>query len=121
MTPLKQSAGINVPCEIDDHIAWDIDTCALLQWCHDHNVLYINASFELWEPYRSLKDKHPTDLTLYARQMRMREIIGKWADPKGATAVLDHGANPGLVSHFTKQALEDIAQKIIREKQNDPR
>lgn len=102
-------------------LAWDIDTCALLQWCHDHNVLYINASFELWEPYRSLKDKHPTDLTLYARQMRMREIIGKWADPKGATAVLDHGANPGLVSHFTKQALEDIAQKIIREKQNDPR
>ena len=28
----------------------------------------------------------------------------------GPTAVLTHGANPGLVSHFVKQALLDIAR-----------
>jgi homospermidine synthase len=27
----------------------------------------------------------------------------------GPTAVITHGANPGLVSHFVKQALLDIA------------
>ncbi|HTL91913.1 MAG TPA: saccharopine dehydrogenase C-terminal domain-containing protein, partial [Steroidobacteraceae bacterium] len=30
--------------------------------------------------------------------------------PKGPTAVLTHGANPGLVSHFVKQALLNIAR-----------
>jgi homospermidine synthase len=44
----------------------------------------------------------------------------KW-NKKGATAILDHGANPGLVSHFTKQALEDIARAVIEKKPSDSR
>jgi homospermidine synthase len=32
------------------------------------------------------------------------------------TAVLEHGANPGLISHFTKQALLDIAQQALADK-----
>jgi homospermidine synthase len=40
---------------------------------------------------------------------------------KGSTAVLEHGANPGLVSHFVKEALADISRKIIKEKSKDPR
>jgi homospermidine synthase len=35
--------------------------------------------------------------------------------------VLDHGANPGLVSHFTRQALVDIGRKIVAEKPRDSR
>lgn len=102
-------------------LAWDIDTCTMLQWCRDHNIRYINASFELWEAYDGAHGKHPTELTLYARHMALRKIMASWPDNKGATAVLDHGANPGLVSHFTKQALEDIANKIISEKPKDKR
>ena len=30
-----------------------------------------------------------------------------------ATAIIDHGANPGLVSHFTKRALLEIAAEMI--------
>ena len=48
-------------------------------------------------------------------------MIDKWGDNKGTTAVVDHGANPGLVSHFTKQALVDMAGKILKEKPGDPR
>ncbi len=32
--------------------------------------------------------------------------------PSGPTAVLTHGANPGLVSHFVKQALLDVARDV---------
>src|SRR5580698_9258543 len=32
-------------------LAWNIDACEILQWCHDHGVLYINTSTELWDPY----------------------------------------------------------------------
>ena len=102
-------------------LAYDIDCCAILQWCHDRNVLYINTSVELWHPYAGAEGKHPTEFTLYARHMAMRKVIAGWKNKKGATTVMDHGANPGLVSHFTKQALIDIAEKILREKPQDPR
>lgn len=32
------------------------------------------------------------------------------------TTILSHGMNPGLVSHFAKRGIFDIAQKIIDEK-----
>ena len=38
----------------------------------------------------------------------------RWGDNSGATAVLEHGANPGLVSHFTKQALLEIATAMLQ-------
>ena len=31
-------------------LAWNIDCGEIVQWCHDHNVLYINTSVELWDP-----------------------------------------------------------------------
>jgi len=35
--------------------------------------------------------------------------------------LLDHGANPGLISHFTKQGLLDIAEKAARDKTTSKR
>ena len=29
-------------------LAWNIDCCEIVQWCHEHGVLYINTSVELW-------------------------------------------------------------------------
>jgi homospermidine synthase len=45
--------------------------------------------------------------------MRLRRHIQSWKKSKATTAVLDHGANPGLVSHFVKQALQDISVAIL--------
>lgn len=101
-------------------LAWNIDCCEILQWCHDHNVRYINTSVELWDPYAGAVDKTPQERTLYVRHMAIRKMIQGWKE-KGASAVLEHGANPGLVSHFTKVSLKDIATKIINEKPKDPR
>ena len=83
-------------------LAWNIDACEILQWCHDHGILYINTSVEVWDPYAGGR-KHPTERTLYWRHMNVRRMISKW-DRKGATAVVEHGANPGLISHFTSRA-----------------
>ncbi|MEI6970878.1 MAG: saccharopine dehydrogenase C-terminal domain-containing protein [bacterium] len=95
-------------------LAWNIDCCDILQWCHDHGVLYVNTSVELWDPYAGAKHKHPTERTLYWRHLRIREMKAKWSRP-GATAVLEHGANPGLISHFAKKGLLDIAAKVLRD------
>lgn len=93
-------------------LAWNIDAGEIIQWCHDHNVLYINTSVEQWDPYADIETKHPTERTLYVRHMALRKMIAKWSEP-GATAVVEHGANPGLVSHWAKVALEDIARQMI--------
>jgi len=76
-------------------------------------VRYLNTSVELWNPYDELASTHPLDRTLYVRHMDIRRMVAGWGDNKGATAVLEHGANPGLVSHFTKQALTEIVTAML--------
>ncbi len=102
-------------------LAWNIACTAIVSWCRDNSVLYVNTSVEEWDPYRDSQRNDPTKYTLYARHMELRTMIEGWGSNQGPTAVVDHGANPGLVSHFTKQALTDIAQKILKEKPKDPR
>jgi len=96
-------------------LAWNIDACEILQWCHDRGVRYINTSTELWDPYASGPNQHPTEKTLYFRHMNLRRMIAKWKT-KGPTAVIEHGANPGLISHFVKQGLLDIGASLIADK-----
>jgi homospermidine synthase len=93
-------------------LAWNIDALEILQWCHDQGVRYINTSTELWDPYQGLPDNKPTTKTLYWRQMNLRRLLAKWK-VKGPTAVIEHGANPGLISHFTKQGLIDIGESML--------
>jgi homospermidine synthase len=96
-------------------LAWNIECSAMLEWCRENDVLYVNTSVEEWDPYADEIRTDPTKYTLYARQMKLKKLIESWGDNNGATAIVDHGANPGLVSHFTKKALIDIAEKIINE------
>ena len=94
-------------------LAWNIDNPTILQWCRDHGVRYLNTSVELWDPYDRLVDTPPLERTLYVRHMQLRRMMSAWPDNKGATAVLEHGANPGLVSHWVKQALREIAARML--------
>jgi len=39
-------------------LAWNIDCCEIVQWCHDRGALCVNTSVELWDPYAGADDKH---------------------------------------------------------------
>ncbi len=108
---LKKHVG---PGDVIIDLAWNIDACEILQWCHDHGVLYVNTSVEVWDPYEGAENKHPTERTLYWRHMNLRRMMAGWQE-KGATAVIEHGANPGLISHFTKQGLLDIGKRMLKD------
>jgi homospermidine synthase len=95
-------------------LAWNIDANTILQWCHDHGVLYLNTSIEEWDPYEGGSNKHPLERTLYYRHMRMRDMKSRWTTT-GATAIVEHGANPGLVSHLVKKSLVDIATRALKD------
>jgi len=60
-------------------LAWNIDCIAMLQWCRNNQVLYVNTSVEVWDPYKKDVNNNPADMTLYVRQMEIRELIKKWA------------------------------------------
>jgi len=101
------------PGDILIDLAWSIETLNLMVWCHDNNVLYINTSVELWDAYAGAADQHPTERTLYVRHMALRKQAKQWSEP-GPTFVVEHGANPGLVSHWVKVALEDLTTTMLK-------
>jgi homospermidine synthase len=47
--------------------------------------------------------------------MNIRRMMAGWSEP-GPTAVLEHGANPGLISHWTKKGLIDLAERVLADK-----
>lgn len=96
-------------------LAWNIGAESIIQWCHDHDVNYLNTSIELWDPYTGSHDKHPTEKTLYYRHMRLRKMMKLWTK-KGPSIITEHGANPGLISSLVKQGLIDIAKKMMKDK-----
>ena len=66
-------------------LAWNIDCCEILQWCHDHGVLYINTSVEVWDPYDHTLYSHPdpAHAVLAAQNLRrLRRRLGA-AGPDG--------------------------------------
>jgi homospermidine synthase len=95
-------------------LAWNIGAESIIQWCHDHDVNYLNTSVEQWDPYTHSHEKHPTEKTLYYRHMRLRTMMASWKKV-GPTIITEHGANPGLISSLVKQGLLDIANKMIKD------
>ena len=94
-------------------LAWNIGLVELLDWCRTKNVRYLNTSVEVWDPYDDPGSLTPQERTLYFRHMALRRQIANWGSNDGPSAVVEHGANPGLVSHFTKQALSEIAAAVL--------
>jgi homospermidine synthase len=96
-------------------LAWNIDNPTILTWCREHGVRYLNTSVEVWDPYVDLVNTKPLDRTLYVRHMELRRMLRAWPDNTGPTAVLEHGANPGMVSHLVKQALLEIGTAMVQD------
>ena len=111
---LAKHAG---PGDLIIDLTWSIDFFAIAEWARDHDVLYTNASLESWDPSMELEDKPVLDKSLYARYVLALERLPRWRD--AATAVVDHGTNPGLISHFVKRGLLDIAARALRSRSGE--
>lgn len=90
------------------NLSVDVSTVALVGWCQTRGVLYLDTCIEPWaggyiDP--ALSGAKRTNYALREAALALRP-----KDRHGPTAVLTHGANPGLVSHLFKQALLNIAQ-----------
>ncbi|MBM3586146.1 MAG: homospermidine synthase [Alphaproteobacteria bacterium] len=88
-----------------------VDSIAIADWCHRHGAAYVDTAIEPWEDASVDFTLHPAQRTEYAFHTRARAAARSWrAD--GPTAVYTHGANPGIVNHFAKAALVDVARAM---------
>jgi len=79
-------------------------TREICTFCAQNNIMYLNTGESEW----------PTCwVNFYEHNLAIRKMIGEISDIKEANQhpiVLQHGNNPGLVSHFVKIAIEKIAK-----------
>src|SRR4030088_3395805 len=81
---------------------------ALTQLARERGALYLDTCIEPWAG--GYTDPHATVDSRSNYTMRLEALALRKGAEKAPTAVLTHGANPGLVSHLVKQALLNIAK-----------
>ncbi|MFZ9060870.1 MAG: homospermidine synthase [Steroidobacteraceae bacterium] len=89
------------------NLSVEVSSVALMKLCNEKGALYLDTCIEPWPGGYDDPSIPASRRTNYALREEVLEL--RKARPGGPTAVITHGANPGLVSHFVKQGLLDIA------------
>ena len=90
------------------NLSVDVSSVALVQLARERGALYLDTCIEPWaggytDPNASVDSRSNYTMRLEALSLRS-------GAKQAPTAVLTHGANPGLVSHLVKQALLNVAK-----------
>jgi homospermidine synthase len=102
------------------NVSVDVSSVALIELCAERGALYLDTCIEPWVggyTDTALSASKRSNYALRESALALRGGTGRSAP----TAILTHGANPGLVSHFVKKALLDIARDTGRRLVAPPR
>jgi len=93
------------------NLSVDVSSLDLIRFAAERGALYVDTSIEPWpgvfdNPMLDLRQR--TNYVMRHRALQLAEELGR----DSPTAVVDHGANPGLVSHFVKRALLDLNRTL---------
>jgi homospermidine synthase len=90
------------------NLSVDVSSAALIELCQEKGGFYLDTCIEPWPGGYTDPNLPPSARSNYA--LRESALTLRRRYPHGPTAVVTHGANPGLVSHFVKKALVDLAR-----------
>ena len=90
------------------NVSVDVSSIALIKYCWERGAMYLDTCIEPWPGGYTDPGLPAAKRTNYA--LREEALALRPGNARAPTAVLTHGANPGLVSHFVKQALLNIAK-----------
>ncbi|MBS0222772.1 MAG: homospermidine synthase [Proteobacteria bacterium] len=90
------------------NLSVEVASTALVELCQEKGALYIDTCIEPWPGGYTDSGLSVSRRSNYAFRDAMLKLKPRYRG--GPTAVIAHGANPGLVSHFVKQALVNIAR-----------
>ena len=94
------------------NVSVDVSSLDLIELCQETGTLYLDTCIEPWKGFYYDEKLTPSERSNYALREKALELKRKYG-PAGVTAIIAHGANPGIVSHFTKQALMNLANEIF--------
>ena len=90
------------------NLSVEVASTALVEFCQEKGTLYIDTCIEPWPGGYTDPNLSVSRRSNYALRETMLALKPKYEG--GPTAVIAHGANPGLVSHFVKKALVNLAK-----------
>ena len=90
------------------NVSVEVSSLALIELCWRRGALYLDTCIEPWPGGYTDPSLSPSLRSNYA--LREGALKLRQTRPEAPTAVLTHGANPGLVSHLVKEALLNIAR-----------
>jgi homospermidine synthase len=89
------------------NVSVDVSSVALIRYCWERGAMYLDTCIEPWSGGYTDPTIPAERRTNYALREEMLAL--RAGNARAPTAVVTHGANPGLVSHLVKQALLNIA------------
>ena len=92
------------------NLSVDVSSIAMIAYAGERGALYLDTCIEPWPGGYTDPNVSPSLRSNYA--FREAALALRKTRPGGPTAVITHGANPGLVSHFVKQALLNLASDL---------
>ncbi len=92
------------PGDLLVNVSVNVSSLALIKWCQQHAVYYVDTCIEPWE------GGYTANLPQESSNYILRHKALSTPQPRNTTAIVAHGANPGLVSHFVKQGLTNLAE-----------
>jgi len=88
----------------------NVSTAAMVVLCREVGALYIDTAIEPWPNVFRNRALPLSQRTSHAVRRALHNVIGGTTGP---TALVAHGANPGLVSHFVKASLLQLASDLL--------
>jgi len=90
------------------NLSVDVSTNQLIELCQEKGAFYIDTCIEPWLGEYTNLDLSVSERSNYILRDHALRLQAKY--PNSTTMILAHGANPGMVSHFVKRAMLNMAQ-----------
>jgi len=113
LTPENYQAQLDTLVRPGDfllNLSVDVSSVALIGYCCARGVLYLDTCIEPW--LGGYTDAAVTASRRSNYGLREAVLALRAKHSGGATVIPTHGANPGLISHWVKQALVNLARDI---------
>lgn len=105
LSPLLKKGDIVI------NLACNVSTLAMIVFCQERGILYTDTDLWPWVDNDYVLEAEGEERFNYLMREKALQLRSS-ASPGSATASILHGVNPGLVSHFLKQALVNMAHDL---------
>ena len=93
------------------NLSVDVSSVALIELCYEKEAMYLDTCIEPWLGGYTDPRVSPSHRSNYGLREAVQSLRKKYPNG-GPTVIPTHGANPGLISHWVKQALVNVARDV---------